>query len=288
MKWFDRHRGRANAILGIFISFGFSLAPRYLNGMIQRRGWDGAWRQMGIGIAVAGTIAYLLISRDNPYECGMIPDGKKELKTREKSPSGHPAHDFTLKQARKTLPFWVIGFTLGMHSLYVTAFTFHVVSIFESAGFDRIQAIGIFLPASIIAVAFNFGASWLSDYIRIRYILIVQLTSQLLCMFFMARLSPGINYVMVIVSYGVMGGLFSITNSVVWPRYYGISNLGSITGQVMGFMVAGSAVGPYFFSLVKKHTGSYSAASLVCLALTLVLFVLAFKVRRPAPPKETM
>ena len=286
MKWFDHHRGMANAILGISISFGFSLAPRVLNGMMKTGGWNGAWRQIGWITATIGALLFWLISRDNPFECGMKPDSKKKIAVNRKRPPGHPAQDFTLKQARKTLPFWVIGLTLGMHSLYVTAFTFHIVSIFASAGMTRIQAIGIFFPASILSVIFNFTASWLSDYIRIRYILIVQLVSQVVCMFFMARLSPGINYIMVIIGYGIMGGLFNITNSVIWPRYYGITHLGAITGQVMGFLVAGSAIGPYFFSMVKRYTGSYSMASLSCLSVSLVLFVLAFKVRRPSPPVE--
>lgn len=287
MKWFDRHRGRANAILGIFLSFGFSLAPRILDGMISRSGWDGAWREMGWAMATAGALLFWLFSRDNPSECGMLPDGKGgESAAPGKGPAGHPARDFTLPEARRTLPFWVIGLTLGMHSLYATAFTFHVVSLFESAGMSRLQGIGIFLPASILSVAFNFGANWLSDYIRIRYILILQLASQALCMFFMARLSPGLSYYMVILGYGVMGGLFNITNSVVWPRYYGITHLGAITGQIMGFLVAGSALGPYFFSLAKDRFGSYAPASLACLGVTAVLLLLAFRVRRPLPPER--
>ena len=285
MKWFDHHRGMANAILGIFISFGFSLAPRVLNSRIIHSGWNGAWREMGFILITAGALLFWLLGRDNPYDSGMKPDSRKEVKDNPKLPPGHPAHDFTLKQARRTLPFWVMGLTLAMHSLYVTAFTFHIVSIFESAGMTRLQAIGVFLPASILSVLFNFTVSWLSDYIRIRYILIVQLGSQLILMFFMSRLAPGLNYVMVIIGYGIMGGLFNITNSIVWPRYYGTSHLGAITGQIMGFLVAGSALGPYFFSLIKSFTGSYSNASLVCCGFSTILFILAFKVRRPAPPE---
>ena len=288
MKWFDHYRGRANAIMGICISFGFSLAPRLLNGMIRESGWSGAWRHLGIGIALAGTLVFWLIGRDNPFNCGMKPDSRKEIVSKKKRPPSHPESSFSAAEARKTLPFWVIGLTLGMHSLYVTAFTFHVVSIFESAGMTRLQAIGMFLPASIISVASNFTASWLSDYIRIRYILLVQLAGMVIMMLFMSHLSPGISYIMVMIGYGVTGGLFNITNSIVWPRYYGIKNLGSITGQVMGFMVGGSAIGPYFFSMVKKYTGTYNAASLICLFFVCALFLLALKVRRPVHPAETI
>lgn len=52
-------------------------------------------------------------------------------------------------------------------------------------------------------------------------------------------------------------------------------------GLVMGFMVAGSAVGPYLFSLFSSLTGSFSGASLVCLAMAALLLVMSFFVRRP-------
>ena len=286
MKWFDAYRGRANAVLGVCISFGFSLTPRFLNDMVQTRGWDGAWRYLGIGIITGGTLAFFLIGRDNPFDCGMKPDSRKEVKQKKSRPPSHPEKSFTLKEARRTLPFWVLGLTLTMHSLYITAFTFHIVSIFESVGMTRAQAIGIFLPASFLSITANFVGSWLSDFIRIRYILLVQQASLLSAMFFISRVAPGFSYVMIIISYGITLGLFNITNSIVWPRYYGIEHLGAITGQIMGLMVAGSAVGPYFFSIIRKYTGSYSAASLICLAALAVLFILGIKVRRPSHPEE--
>ena len=286
MKWFDKRRGMANAILGIFISFGFSLAPRVLNDFITNGGWNGAWFKIGLIILSTGTILFWLFSRDNPSVCGLKPDGNIKIKIKRRRPAGHPDKSFTLEQARKTLPFWVIGMTLLMTSLFVTAFTFHVVSIYESAGMSRLNAVAIFLPASFISVGVNFAASMISDYIKLRYILIAHIVSLIMAMFFLSRLAPGFNNIMFIIGYGFLGGLNNISNSVVWPRYYGTEHLGAISGMVMGLMVAGSAVGPYFFSLTMKISGSYAAASIICLAVMLVLFILAFRVRRPVHPEK--
>ena len=284
MKWFDRQRGMANAILGIFVSFVFSLAPRALNGMVEDGGWNGAWRSIGIGILIAGAAVFWLFSRDNPFECGLKPDSRMKSLAGRKRPAYHPERDFTLAEARKTLPFWAFGLTLGMQALFVTAITFHIVSIYGNAGMDRTMAIGMFLPASIISVIVNFSVSFIADYIKLRYVLIANQAGLLLCMFFMSNLAPGLNYVMVIICYGIISGLFNITMSLVWPRYYGIKHLGAITGMIMGFTVAGSAIGPYFFSLVNKYTGSYSAASLICMIAMAALMILSFRVRRPESP----
>ena len=284
MKWFDRQRGMANAVMGIFVSFGFSLAPRLLNGMIEDGGWSGAWRGLGIGMLSVGFVVFLLLSRDNPFECGMKPDSSLKLVSRKKRPAGHPDHDFTLEEARRTLPFWIFGLTLGMQAMFVTAVTFHIVSLFGAAGMDRQMAIGIFLPASIISVAVNFSVSMISDYIKLRYILIMHQAGLMLCMFFFSSLAPGMHYFLVLISYGFISGLFNITTSIVWPRYYGIKHLGAISGMAMGFMVAGSAVGPYFFSMINRFTGSYSAACIISLAVMAVLFVFGFRVKRPVHP----
>ena len=284
MKWFDRYRGLANAVLGVCTSFGFSFAPRVLNSLIQSGGWNGAWMLIGIFILTFGTAVFWLFSRDNPLSCGMSADGNIKINTRRKRPAGKPEADFTLGQARKTLPFWAFGLTLGMNSLFVTAFTFHIVSIFETVGLGRTDAVAIFLPASFISVAVNFAGSMLSDYIKLRYILIVHAFSIMLSMFFLANLSSGFNMIMFIIGFGIMGGLFNISNSIVWPRYYGTGHLGAITGMIMGIMVVGSALGPYFFSLVKNITGTYRAASIICLIIMTAITVFAFRVRRPVHP----
>ncbi|MDC7227146.1 MAG: MFS transporter [Spirochaetales bacterium] len=284
MMWFDKYRGLANAILGIFTSFIFSLAPRILNGMIEDVEWDGTWFRLGIIIMTAGAALYWLLSRNNPSKCGMEPDGNLHLAERKVRPAGHPRKDFTLEQARKTLPFWAFGLTLCLSSLFVTAFTFHVVSIFETAGMTRTQAVDMFLPASFIAVIINFSVSMISDYIKLRYILIAQASGLLITMFSVTRLAPGPSLVLFIVGYGVITGLFNISTTVVWPRYYGTEHLGAITGMIMGLIVTGSAIGPYLFSIVFRTTGSYSAAAFICFAIMAVLFVLAFFVRRPVHP----
>ena len=103
----------------------------------------------------------------------------------------------------------------------------------------------------------------------------------------LAALSSGGSLAPLIITYGVAGGFFTISTTLIWPRYFGTTHLGAIMGLVMGFMVAGSALGPYFFSLVKRFSGSYQAASFTCLAVTAVLIILSLKVHKPkAPVKE--
>jgi MFS transporter, OFA family, oxalate/formate antiporter len=279
-KWFDRRRGQANALLGVFIAFGFSAAPRLLESLIDGWGWRGSWRMLAAAVA-AFAVGSLVFYRDNPESCGLEPDGPTTRRSRHRRPPSHPENDFTLPEARRTFAFWAFVLSLALLSLYTTALTFHVVSIFEEAGMDRNQAVGIFLPASAIAVVFQFAAGWLSDYVKLKYFLLVQLVGTVLSAAGLIVLAPGLPVVAVITGNGIMGGIFGLLSSITWPKYYGQTHLGAISGFAMGFLVAGSAVGPYAFSLSFTWTGGYAGAAVVCLVVSLVLMVFAFWADRP-------
>ena len=284
-RWFDHYRRRANAIHGTFTSFGFSYAPRFLNQLRDVHGWTGAWRLLGLLTASLFAGIFWLFARDCPEECGLTPDGGKLAARgiRKPLPSG-PETDFTLAEARRTFAFWIAALTLGMQSLFTTAMTFHLVDIFSEADFSRSQAVAIFLPASFISVGVNFAASWLSDFVKMRTLLQGQLLGLTLTMAALACLGPGDSRLLLIIAYGITGGFFTVTTTLIWPRYFGTAHLGAIMGLVMGFMVAGSALGPYFFSLIKSFSGAYRDASLTCLAVTVILFILSLKVRKPKEP----
>ena len=135
----------------------------------------------------------------------------------------------------------------------------------------------IFFPAAVISVILNFIASWASDFIRLKYILLVELSGLLLFLFALIILKPGYPVVLLIAGLGIVQGMFGVLSTVVWPKFYGTKYLGSITGFAMGFLVAGSAVGPYFFSLSNKIFRSYHGAVWICFIICFVLFLLSFK-----------
>ena len=55
----------------------------------------------------------------------------------------------------------------------------------------------------------------------------------------------------------------------------------------MALQVAGSAVGPYAFSLSLSLTGGYAAAAVSCFAVACALMAAAFRAERPRENEET-
>jgi MFS transporter, OFA family, oxalate/formate antiporter len=285
MKWFDKRRGMANAVLGISTALGFSLAPQVLSQIINRFEWRGAWVLLAFLIGIFFAIFVLIVFRDNPESCGMKPDGRMRIREGRNRPPSLPERDFTLKEARLTLAFWVFTLSLSLSSLFVTGLTFHVVSIFERSGMTAEKAMGIFVPTSLVAVTVQFVFSSLSDYVKLKYLLILFLMGMLASStgLFLLTGQDAAYYIM-IAGNGIVWGMYAVLVGVTWPRFFGLKNLGAISGFSLSVIVFGSALGPYLFSLSLKYAGSYGVVALFCMALSVILLLLSVRADNPGAP----
>ncbi len=285
MKWFNRRRGLANAVLGIFSALGFSVAPKILNQIIDRLEWRGAWIFLAILVGVIFAVFVVVIYRDNPEDCGCEADGKMRERKKSKRPPSLPERDYTLSEARKTTAFWAFTLALSLSALYISGLTFHVISVFESSGMTKAKGLGIFIPTSLIAVGVQFVGSYASDFIRLKYPLILFMVGLVLSTLGLTMLGEhAIAYALVIGGNGIVWGLYTVLIGVTWPRFYGLKNLGAISGFSLSWTVIGSALGPYMFSLSIDLTGSYDLVGWICLGISVLLLLLAFRTDNPGLP----
>jgi hypothetical protein len=94
-------------------------------------------------------------------------------------------------------------------------------------------------------------------------------------------MSEGLPVYLSILGMGLSQGMMGITGNITWPRYFGRLHLGAISGFAMSLTVAGSAIGPYVFSLSLSLFGSYAAAGGLFAAAALLLFIGTLFVKRP-------
>jgi MFS family permease len=286
-KWFDRRRGLASGVSGLCVALGFSSAPLALDSLIQRLGWRGAWLALAAVLGGGFALLALVMYRDNPEDCGLHPDGVDPgpVPGSSSAAKGTPIVQvaWTREQAVRTWSFWVFSLSFALFGLYSTGLTFHVVSIFATAGMTRSQAIGTFLPISVIAVGVHLTAGWLSDRMALKWLLATMLAALILSALGLAFLGPGLPWGMVVVGNGAAAGLSGLLSAVTWARFYGRRHLGAISGVHMSVAVLCSALGPVIFSQALSWTGSYRAASLVCLAASGLLLVSSLYIARPVP-----
>ncbi len=281
VQWFDKRRGFATGFSNVFVSLVFSGAPVFLFFLVQNYSWRGAWVVLALTVAVIFPVIVILFFRNKPEESGLLPDGKyKPTERQKKLPP--TAKEFTLSEARRNYSFWIYSLMLAMQALYVTAFTFHVVSIFEEAGLTKYDAITIFQPAALVAVATTLALSSLSDYMPLKYLYMIMGLGG--CMGVLGMIFIGqsdIAFLLIVIGNGIMGGLYSVLSSVTWPRYYGRKHLGAISGQSIMVVVFASALGPILFSQSLTLFGSYEIGGWCCFGVYLLLTVATLRANNP-------
>jgi OFA family oxalate/formate antiporter-like MFS transporter len=279
-KWFDRRRGMASGIAGIFLSFGFSAAPLLLSFFIDGWGWRGAWLCLagliGLGMSTLGWLFY----RDNPEECGLVMDGgilatPVSLTTDQPPPPPSPTRDFTRAEALRTLAFWAVTLALASQALTITGITFHIVDIGAAAGLPEKQTVAIFLPIAIFSTVTGYLVGMLSDRAQLRQLFIAMMVFESIGIVGMAHLGNGWLRLLTIVGLGISGGCFGTLSTVTMPRFFGRLHLGAIAGVQMMTLVIASAIGPSLLATFNALFGSYRLGLYVCAAIPLgVIFLL--------------
>ena len=280
MMWFDKNRGKVNSISSIAVSLGFSSSPIFFNYLIDENGWEVSWQILAICLFI---FSFLILQfyRNKPEDFGLIPDGFLSKKKKKKKRIEIIEVDLTLEEAKKTRAFWMFGLALAFNSFFSTGFTFHVVSIFKTQGYDKGEAIAVFLPIAIIAISISTLANILSDYIQHKIYLFIMLFSGIIASIGLLILDDTIGIYLLIIGLGIYSGLFAVVNAVTWPRYFGRINLGAITGKVMSFLVIASALAPSLFSYCFSTFGSYSYISYILLPFLVFLLIGSINITKP-------
>ncbi|MBT2162337.1 MFS transporter [Zobellia barbeyronii] len=279
MIWFDKNRGKVNAISSVAISFGFSSSPLWVNALIEGYSWQVTWQILAVALVIF-SLFILQFYKNKPEEHGLLPDGEV-LEDEEESIKNPVAKQYTAKEARETRAFWMYGLILAFNSFFITGLTFHVVSVFASEGFSKDDAISIFLPASVVAVTISLIFNFLSDYLHLKLYLYLMILGGIMASVGFLFLSSSFGIPLLIGGFGVLGGFFAVLNAIVWPRFFGRTHLGAITGKVMSFLILASALAPPIFSLCFSTFGSYRLLGYLGLVFLLFLSIASIRANNP-------
>ena len=282
-KWFDRRRGFVSGIAGVFVSFGFSIAPLTMSSSIDILGWRNSWLAMaavvGIGMSLIGWFFY----RDNPEECSLLMDGKKytQNSVETKHSSDNNLQDFTRAEALRTIMFWVVTLALSSQALILTGITFHIVDIGAEAELSQMQVVSIFLPKAVVSTIVGYLMGMAADRVRLKYLFMVMMVGQIIGVASITNFGEPLFRVLTIVGFGISSGCFGTLSAVALPRFFGRTYLGSISGFQMMILVIASAIGPSFLAIFKDKLGSYQVGLYGCLILAILILILTFFARQP-------
>jgi MFS transporter, OFA family, oxalate/formate antiporter len=277
IKWFTVRRGAALSLAISGAGLGGLLSPLLANWLMSLIGW----RATLAGLSVMAGLIVVVASRwmaASPEAMGI--DIVGELNTRaeptrtQRDLLPYEAVSWTLRDARRTLDFWIIGAVFLTSWLVAFVPVVHLVAFVTTLGASS-------TTASIALSAIGLGgllgrllSGPIADRVGVVRMLVAMLLIQV-AVYLVFALSGN---VLVIIVFAVIfgcgyGGTVTMFPAVVGSRF-GRLNSGAISGALLIGSAAAAAVGPVMAGVLYDRTGGYSIVFLVGMAANVVAALL--------------
>jgi sugar phosphate permease len=260
IPWFVRYRARAMALSAAGASVGGLLVP-LVAAAIESIGWRETLQLSGlltiaIGLPVAG-----LLRRD-PERYGQRPDGHTAARP-EREGAPVPAAplegpQFTLREAMRTSPFWLLGVGHGAALLVVSAVSVHLVAhLTLDRGFGLAGAAAMVAVLTIVSLIGQLAGGVFGDRFEKRFVAAWGMMGHAAALLVLAW-GPGTASVVLAVSlHGLAWGLRGPLMGAIRADYFGARHFGVILGASMLLAMVGQLLGPIIAGTLADILGDY-------------------------------
>lgn len=281
--WFVRRRGLAVGLSGLGMATATAVFPPIIETLIDALGWRWAYAALGGLVLVTMLPIGIVFYRGRPETFGLEVDvgpSRRAVSGEEAPGAGHkntrpsqPEANYTLRQAQRTVTFWLFVGGNFLVAALGTGLLFHHYSIMAAGGLERAAAAAVFVPLGFAAAAANVVTGAAMDRVPPRFLLSAVL-ALLAGVLVLATRVTGVEAVLVYgAMLGVMQGMNGAITASVHAHYFGRLHIGSIKGFAVTFSVAGTAFGPLAFALGLDLGGSYAPVLIGSALLPLALAV---------------
>lgn len=283
--WFEKHRGLVIGVSGVFTAFAFGIAPMALTSFIEAWTWQGSLYLLATSLVILAGL-FALAFRRAPEYYGVAVDGGAWLdeESRKRDWETTRRVSFTVAEAKRTATFWIFNFGMMSPALIISGITFHMAHIGKLNHMEVATAFGVFVPVAVLSTLADLCAGVLADRVPLKYLLGTMQIGLCLALWGITQFASPLGYWAVALGFGLSGGVFAQLTGSAWPKLFGRAHLGSIAGVAMFWMVFGSSLGPYLYSL--GGDGGLPTMLGVSALLPLVVLFTCPWANRPTKPAE--
>jgi len=285
-NWFKRRRGFAIGLLGAGIGVGGFAMPLLTSViLIPDFGWRTAYLITGLIAALVMIPVSLFIIKGRPEDMGLLPDGDTIAPVAEKvRKNAAPETSFTLSQALRTTPFWLMFMAFFTFSFANQATFQNHAPHLQDIGFSAAIAASAISVAGIGSAIGKFGLGWLCDFVASKYALVLGIIFQATSILILMSIKPD-SPVFLIWLYAILLGLgvgswlpaMSMTTSTT----FGLASYGTIFGVINLSSMLGGAAGPLVAGLIFDANKNYFWSFITSFCFYAVSLPSIMLVRRP-------
>lgn len=263
--WFDRYRGRANAISMMGLAVGGLVVPGVAEQLTQAYGWRTSYLVLGVAVIAIMLPLGLLLFRNRPQTYGLLPDfGRAESAKETLEIKGS-----SLAEARRTLMFWYL-LAIGILANAVgTALLLDHVRVLQEAGLTRASAVALLGVVTVSQVVCVLGGGVLVDRYgtqRVGMLGLALLALTVGCVMAVPDFLAGAAYAAAL---GAGLGVLHVVQGAGLAEHFGTRHLGNLRGVASVVGIFGAAAGPLPFAAWPQHVGYLIFLASIAAALAL-------------------
>ena len=274
-QWFVRRLNLAMAAYTIALSIGFMLAFPLIGAIVLANGWRTAWWIIGLALLFGLAPLALLLVRRSPESCSIEPDGEQ--------PTTERGYDYSLTEALSTPSFWVFGIASAVYGLIASGIALFNESILAERHFDASTYYRSLVIVALTSLVGNFLGGWIASKWKMNRLLALAMVLLAGSLTALPQVSTQLHVAIYAAVMGLAGGFVIVIFFSFWSAAYGRKHLGKIQGVAQALTVIASALGPLVLAETVSRTGSYAAIFYFLTVVVIVLALLAWFVKLPAP-----
>jgi len=298
-NWFVSKRGLAFSIRFVAIGIlGVTTLP-IVTWLVTTQGWRMT-NLIWAGVMFAGLpLLWFFVKQQRPEYYGLLPDGatmeEEAADTNQmidkgvEYATGLGETEFTLRQAMRTQPYWMIVIAWTSAHLSTGGINIHLIPFLTDRGIDATVAGGMMAVMVFFTIPARFLAGFLADHVRkdrLQFLLAGAFLFQAIGITaFLLNQTIAMVYVLLIL-FGFGSGAGTPLKLFIGGRYFGRKAYGSIQGTSMMLGAPAALIAPVYAGWIYDTTGSYIIAFTTFAALAALATLLISLVRPPKPPAQ--
>ncbi len=279
-RWFRSLRGLIGGVAVTGTSFGhFAVIPA-LAWSQARFGWRGSWVGLGILVSVVVVPVALALMKKEPAEMGLSPyeRGGKLGRARRLL----PAAELAPREAFLSRTFLFIALAYGLCGFQDFFFVTQFIPFATDAGLTSQHASNIQGLAGLFSLAGVLAFPALTEKLGHGLPLSAMFLFRMVCyaLLTFSSTEPAIFAAALLMGFTLMAT--APLAAAMTGDYFGVRNIGLITGAILWVHHTGGALGAFLGGLVHDATGSYEGMFLACLVMASTGAAVCLGIRPPA------
>ncbi len=262
-RWFIARRGAMTGIVVGSVGIGTLAGPLVANWLISTYDWRVSFLTLGVAVFVIMLVAAQFLKRQ-PASIGPMPRG--EIQSSQQT----NAQGAVLKEAIRTLQFWMVFGLFFAFGFCLFAVMIHVVPNSIDLGIDAAAAAGIISAIGGISIVSKVILGSTGDRTGSRSVYIISFSLMAVSMLWLMLSKQTWMLYLFAVVFGLAYGGCATSQSPIVAQLFGLRSHGLIFGMVNNGFTLGATVGPFVAGYIFDVSNSYSLAFLISAGIAVI------------------